>query len=144
MQQAHKPFTHVPPRRYIHPREEALLSHVEEGSHRGKGLANAFAERQARAAARRIPCEVCGQAFSQTWFLKAHMKKHRGSFDPSCHICGRRFRSRGSEKPHRAHDEEGGEQKQAPERAGARGHHQRRGARRRGDRGGLSLYRSLH
>ncbi|XP_028908858.1 zinc finger protein 516 [Ornithorhynchus anatinus] len=39
-----------------------------------------------------FPCQVCGQAFSQTWFLKAHMKKHRGSLDHGCHICGRRFK----------------------------------------------------
>ncbi|KAK1172687.1 zinc finger protein 516-like isoform X1 [Acipenser oxyrinchus oxyrinchus] len=37
-------------------------------------------------------CEVCGQVFTQAWFLKAHMKKHGGTFDHGCHICGRRFR----------------------------------------------------
>uniref|UniRef100_W5M8Q5 Zinc finger protein 516 n=1 Tax=Lepisosteus oculatus TaxID=7918 RepID=W5M8Q5_LEPOC len=39
-----------------------------------------------------FPCEVCSQVFSQAWFLKAHMKKHVGTFDHGCHICGRRFK----------------------------------------------------
>ncbi|KAM6945987.1 uncharacterized protein FYW47_017049 [Aplochiton taeniatus] len=39
-----------------------------------------------------FPCEVCGQTFSQAWFLKGHMRKHKDSFDHSCQICGRRFK----------------------------------------------------
>ncbi|KAJ8290931.1 hypothetical protein GJAV_G00019340 [Gymnothorax javanicus] len=39
-----------------------------------------------------FPCDVCGQVFSQSWFLKAHMKKHLSTFDYGCPLCGRRFR----------------------------------------------------
>uniref|UniRef100_A0A8C9KJD6 Zinc finger protein 536 n=1 Tax=Panthera tigris altaica TaxID=74533 RepID=A0A8C9KJD6_PANTA len=37
-------------------------------------------------------CEVCGQVFSQAWFLKGHMRKHKDSFEHCCQICGRRFK----------------------------------------------------
>uniref|UniRef100_G3U2E3 C2H2-type domain-containing protein n=1 Tax=Loxodonta africana TaxID=9785 RepID=G3U2E3_LOXAF len=75
LQQAHKPFK-CRLCSYMTLREESLLSHIEKD----------------HITAQEFPCEVCGQAFSQTWFLKAHMKKHRGSFDHGCHICGRRFK----------------------------------------------------
>ncbi|KAM8860999.1 zinc finger protein 536-like [Synchiropus picturatus] len=39
-----------------------------------------------------FPCEICGQTFSQAWFLKGHMRKHKDSFEHSCQICGRRFK----------------------------------------------------
>uniref|UniRef100_A0A667XSJ5 C2H2-type domain-containing protein n=2 Tax=Myripristis murdjan TaxID=586833 RepID=A0A667XSJ5_9TELE len=39
-----------------------------------------------------FPCEVCGQTFSQAWFLKGHMRKHKDSFEHCCQICGRRFK----------------------------------------------------
>lgn len=79
---------------YVTLREESLLSHV------GKDHVTAQVPRGEACAEGgkpelppgEFPCEVCGQAFSQTWFLKAHMKKHRGSFDHGCHICGRRFK----------------------------------------------------
>uniref|UniRef100_A0ACB8EVB9 Uncharacterized protein n=1 Tax=Sphaerodactylus townsendi TaxID=933632 RepID=A0ACB8EVB9_9SAUR len=29
-------------------------------------------------------CQVCGQAFTQSWFLKGHMRKHKDSFDHKC------------------------------------------------------------
>lgn len=37
-------------------------------------------------------CEVCGQVFSQIWFLKVYMKKYWGFFDYGCYICGWRFK----------------------------------------------------
>ncbi|KAB0356989.1 hypothetical protein FD754_001145 [Muntiacus muntjak] len=93
MQQAHKPFT-CRLCSYATLREEALLSHVQKdhiAAQRPRG--DAFAENgKPELPPGEFPCEVCGQAFSQTWFLKAHMKKHRGSFDHGCHICGRRFK----------------------------------------------------
>ncbi|KAG8571404.1 hypothetical protein GDO81_011632 [Engystomops pustulosus] len=80
---------------YMTLREETLLNHIEKDhittaiplnrdaySENGKGELNSG----------EFPCEICGQAFGQAWFLKAHMKKHRGSFDHGCHICGRRFK----------------------------------------------------
>ncbi|XP_072267631.1 zinc finger protein 516 isoform X2 [Pyxicephalus adspersus] len=80
---------------YMTLREETLLNHIEkdhittavplnrEGlAENGKNDSNSG----------EFPCEICGQAFGQAWFLKAHMKKHRGSFDHGCHICGRRFK----------------------------------------------------
>uniref|UniRef100_A0A452I2D1 Zinc finger protein 219 n=1 Tax=Gopherus agassizii TaxID=38772 RepID=A0A452I2D1_9SAUR len=37
-------------------------------------------------------CHVCGQAFTQSWFLKGHMRKHKDSFDHKCQVCGRCFK----------------------------------------------------
>uniref|UniRef100_A0A674JCU9 Zinc finger protein 219 n=1 Tax=Terrapene triunguis TaxID=2587831 RepID=A0A674JCU9_9SAUR len=37
-------------------------------------------------------CQVCGQAFTQSWFLKGHMRKHKDSFDHKCQVCGRCFK----------------------------------------------------
>ncbi|KAJ7313842.1 hypothetical protein JRQ81_005589 [Phrynocephalus forsythii] len=37
-------------------------------------------------------CQVCGQAFTQSWFLKGHMRKHKDSFDHKCQVCGRGFK----------------------------------------------------
>ncbi|XP_073487340.1 zinc finger protein 516 isoform X2 [Aquarana catesbeiana] len=80
---------------YMTLREETLLNHIEKDhittaiplnrdgfTENGKNDLNSG----------EFPCEICGQAFGQAWFLKAHMKKHRGSFDHGCHICGRRFK----------------------------------------------------
>ncbi|XP_004684101.2 PREDICTED: zinc finger protein 516 [Condylura cristata] len=95
MQQAHRPLA-CRLCSYVAPREEALLSHVEKehvtalGPPGGAGAAAENGKPELPPG--EFPCEVCGQAFSQTWFLKAHMKKHRGSFDHGCHICGRRFK----------------------------------------------------
>lgn len=91
--QAHKPFKcRLCP--YVTLREESLLSHVEKDHitaqvPRGEACVE---NGKPELPPGEFPCEVCGQAFSQTWFLKAHMKKHRGSFDHGCHICGRRFK----------------------------------------------------
>ncbi|XP_045152076.1 zinc finger protein 516 [Echinops telfairi] len=82
---------------YVTLREDSLLSHVEKDhitaqAPSGGGADTAAENGRSEPPAGEFPCEVCGQAFSQTWFLKAHMKKHRGSFDHGCHICGRRFK----------------------------------------------------
>ncbi|XP_075389227.1 zinc finger protein 516 isoform X2 [Tenrec ecaudatus] len=82
---------------YVTLREDSLLSHVEKDhitaqAPSGGGVETATENGRSELPAGEFPCEVCGQAFSQTWFLKAHMKKHRGSFDHGCHICGRRFK----------------------------------------------------
>ncbi|KAM6217582.1 zinc finger protein 516 [Rhynchocyon petersi] len=95
LQQAHRPFR-CRLCSYMTLREESLLSHVEKEHIQAQGPAAgseaAVENGRAEMPAGEFPCEVCGQAFSQTWFLKAHMKKHRGSFDHGCHICGRRFK----------------------------------------------------
>lgn len=104
---AHKPFR-CRLCSFVTLREESLLSHIEKDHIRAQGpctggggggdTAGAQAAgtpelpTKAEPPTGEFPCEVCGQAFSQTWFLKAHMKKHRGSFDHGCHICGRRFK----------------------------------------------------
>ncbi|XP_061628786.1 zinc finger protein 536-like [Phyllopteryx taeniolatus] len=75
--------------------EEELIGHVEtthittdsapghkpaaEGNNKGKPGGE-------------FPCDVCGQTFSQAWFLKGHMRKHKDSFEHCCQICGRRFK----------------------------------------------------
>lgn len=73
--------------------EEELISHVEKahitaettqgqsgGGSGGMQMATEFR------------CDVCGQVFSQAWFLKGHMRKHKDSFEHCCQICGRRFK----------------------------------------------------
>lgn len=91
--QAHKPFK-CRLCSYVTLREESLLSHIEKDHITAQGpRGEAEVENcKPELPPGEFPCEVCGQAFSQTWFLKAHMKKHRGSFDHGCHICGRRFK----------------------------------------------------
>lgn len=80
---------------YMTLREETLLNHIEK-DHITTAIPlnrDAFAENgKSELNSGEFPCEICGQAFGQAWFLKAHMKKHRGSFDHGCHICGRRFK----------------------------------------------------
>lgn len=47
------------------------------------------------AAASSLPafrCETCGQRFTQSWFLKGHMRKHKDSLDHKCQVCGRGFK----------------------------------------------------
>ncbi|XP_070276576.1 zinc finger protein 516 isoform X1 [Myotis yumanensis] len=90
---AHKPFK-CRLCSYVTLREESLLSHIEK-DHITAQVPSGEAcvvNGKPELPPGEFPCEVCGQAFSQTWFLKAHMKKHRGSFDHGCHICGRRFK----------------------------------------------------
>uniref|UniRef100_A0A8C5TA44 Zinc finger protein 516 n=1 Tax=Malurus cyaneus samueli TaxID=2593467 RepID=A0A8C5TA44_9PASS len=91
--QVHKPFK-CRLCSYMTLREETLLNHIEK-DHITAQVPNGepYTENcKSELNAGEFPCEVCGQTFSQTWFLKAHMKKHRGSFDHGCHICGRRFK----------------------------------------------------
>ncbi|XP_053102634.1 zinc finger protein 516 isoform X2 [Hemicordylus capensis] len=91
--QVHKPFK-CRLCNYMTLRQETLLNHIER-DHITTQIPNGetCAEHsKSEPSTGEFPCEVCGQAFSQTWFLKAHMKKHRGSFDHGCHICGRRFK----------------------------------------------------
>ncbi|XP_058133890.1 zinc finger protein 516 [Dasypus novemcinctus] len=95
VQQAHKPFQ-CRLCSYVTAREESLLSHIEKDHITAQGPPGAAEACVENGRSEPVPgefaCEECGQAFSQTWFLKAHMKKHRGSFDHGCHICGRRFK----------------------------------------------------
>nr|XP_020637301.1 zinc finger protein 516 isoform X1 [Pogona vitticeps] len=93
IRQIHKPFK-CRLCNYMTLRQETLLNHIER-DHITTQIPNGetYAENcKIETSAGEFPCEVCGQAFSQTWFLKAHMKKHRGSFDHGCHICGRKFK----------------------------------------------------
>lgn len=75
--------------------EEELIGHVEKAhitaesaSGQGPGGGGGGGEQ----AAHEFRCEVCGQVFSQAWFLKGHMRKHKDSFEHCCQICGRRFK----------------------------------------------------
>ncbi|KAM4841327.1 zinc finger protein 516 isoform 2-T3 [Thomomys bottae] len=94
VQQAHRPFK-CRLCSYVALREESLLGHIERDHITAQvpsGGEACVENGKPELSPGEFPCEVCGQAFSQTWFLKAHMKKHRGSFDHGCHICGRRFK----------------------------------------------------
>ncbi|XP_069885041.1 zinc finger protein 516 isoform X2 [Dipodomys merriami] len=94
VQQAHRPFK-CRLCSYVTLREESLLGHIERDHITAQvpnGGEACVENGKLELSPGEFPCEVCGQAFSQTWFLKAHMKKHRGSFDHGCHICGRRFK----------------------------------------------------
>ncbi|XP_006635731.1 zinc finger protein 516 [Lepisosteus oculatus] len=78
-------------------REDQLLSHIEKVHITVEAPVREAVESEAvkgeqGAGEGDFPCEVCSQVFSQAWFLKAHMKKHVGTFDHGCHICGRRFK----------------------------------------------------
>ncbi|XP_076854245.1 zinc finger protein 536 isoform X2 [Brachyhypopomus gauderio] len=73
--------------------EEDLISHVEKAhitaeSCQGQGAGVGGGEKPAN----EFRCDVCGQIFSQAWFLKGHMRKHKDSFEHCCQICGRRFK----------------------------------------------------
>ncbi|KAM4592634.1 zinc finger protein 536 isoform 1-T7 [Odontesthes bonariensis] len=73
--------------------EEELISHVEKAhitaeTTQGQGGGGAGGMQTAT----EFRCDVCGQVFSQAWFLKGHMRKHKDSFEHCCQICGRRFK----------------------------------------------------
>ncbi|XP_019132127.2 zinc finger protein 536 [Larimichthys crocea] len=75
--------------------EEELIGHVET-THitvdSGSGQKPMMGAGEKRKPVGEFPCEVCGQTFSQAWFLKGHMRKHKDSFEHCCQICGRRFK----------------------------------------------------
>uniref|UniRef100_A0A3Q3X576 C2H2-type domain-containing protein n=1 Tax=Mola mola TaxID=94237 RepID=A0A3Q3X576_MOLML len=73
--------------------EEELISHVEKAhitaeTTSGHGIGASGGVQMAT----EFRCDVCGQVFSQAWFLKGHMRKHKDSFEHCCQICGRRFK----------------------------------------------------
>ncbi|XP_054475506.1 zinc finger protein 536-like [Anoplopoma fimbria] len=75
--------------------EEELIGHVETThitADSGSGQKPAMGSGDKKRPAGEFPCEVCGQTFSQAWFLKGHMRKHKDSFEHCCQICGRRFK----------------------------------------------------
>uniref|UniRef100_A0A3B3RKR4 Zinc finger protein 536 n=1 Tax=Paramormyrops kingsleyae TaxID=1676925 RepID=A0A3B3RKR4_9TELE len=72
--------------------EEDLIGHVEKAhitAESAPGQGSGFGGEKP---ANEFRCEVCGQVFSQAWFLKGHMRKHKDSFEHCCQICGRRFK----------------------------------------------------
>ncbi|XP_066440250.1 zinc finger protein 536 isoform X2 [Eleutherodactylus coqui] len=72
--------------------EEDLISHVEKAHITAESAQGQGASGNGEQAANEFRCEVCGQVFSQAWFLKGHMRKHKDSFEHCCQICGRRFK----------------------------------------------------
>ncbi|XP_063767800.1 zinc finger protein 536-like isoform X1 [Eleginops maclovinus] len=75
--------------------EEELIGHVETThitAESGSGQRPVMGGGEKKKPTGEFPCEVCGQTFSQAWFLKGHMRKHKDSFEHSCQICGRRFK----------------------------------------------------
>ncbi|KAG7521669.1 zinc finger 536-like [Solea senegalensis] len=75
--------------------EEELIGHVEMAhitADNGSGQKPAVGLGDKGKPVGEFPCEVCGQTFSQAWFLKGHMRKHKDSFEHCCQICGRRFK----------------------------------------------------
>uniref|UniRef100_A0A3B4Z5K7 Zinc finger protein 219-like n=1 Tax=Stegastes partitus TaxID=144197 RepID=A0A3B4Z5K7_9TELE len=75
--------------------EEELIGHVEMThitADSGSGQKPSTGGSDKGKPAGEFPCEVCGQTFSQAWFLKGHMRKHKDSFEHCCQICGRRFK----------------------------------------------------
>uniref|UniRef100_A0A8C5BZI8 Zinc finger protein 536 n=2 Tax=Gadus morhua TaxID=8049 RepID=A0A8C5BZI8_GADMO len=75
--------------------EEELIGHVETAhitADSAQGQKPAVGGGDKVKPVGEFPCEVCGQTFSQAWFLKGHMRKHKESFEHCCQICGRRFK----------------------------------------------------
>uniref|UniRef100_A0A8C5PSD1 Zinc finger protein 536 n=1 Tax=Leptobrachium leishanense TaxID=445787 RepID=A0A8C5PSD1_9ANUR len=72
--------------------EEDLISHVEKAHITAESVQGQGSNGNGEQAANEFRCEVCGQVFSQAWFLKGHMRKHKDSFEHCCQICGRRFK----------------------------------------------------
>ncbi|XP_037648129.1 zinc finger protein 536 isoform X2 [Sebastes umbrosus] len=73
--------------------EEDLISHVEKAHITAENTTGGGASGPGGTqVATEFRCEVCGQVFSQAWFLKGHMRKHKDSFEHCCQICGRRFK----------------------------------------------------
>lgn len=75
--------------------EEELIGHVEIThitAESSSGPKPATGPSEKGKPAGEFPCDICGQTFSQAWFLKGHMRKHKDSFEHCCQICGRRFK----------------------------------------------------
>ncbi|XP_014344459.2 zinc finger protein 536 [Latimeria chalumnae] len=72
--------------------EEDLISHVEKAHITAESAQGQGSSGTGEQPANEFRCEVCGQIFSQAWFLKGHMRKHKDSFEHCCQICGRRFK----------------------------------------------------
>ncbi|XP_077372766.1 zinc finger protein 536-like isoform X2 [Festucalex cinctus] len=75
--------------------EEELIGHVETThitNDSGPGHKPTVGVNDKGKPGGEFPCDVCGQTFSQAWFLKGHMRKHKDSFEHCCQICGRRFK----------------------------------------------------
>ncbi|XP_053557748.1 zinc finger protein 536 [Bombina bombina] len=72
--------------------EEELISHVEKAHITAESVQGQGSSGNGEQSANEFRCEVCGQVFSQAWFLKGHMRKHKDSFEHCCQICGRRFK----------------------------------------------------
>ncbi|KAJ8339887.1 hypothetical protein SKAU_G00345200 [Synaphobranchus kaupii] len=75
--------------------EEDLIAHVEKAhitAELAQGQGSAGGGAGGEKPANEFRCEVCSQTFSQAWFLKGHMRKHKDSFEHCCQICGRRFK----------------------------------------------------
>ncbi|KAM5207749.1 zinc finger protein 536 isoform 2-T8 [Hipposideros larvatus] len=72
--------------------EEELIGHVEKAHITAESAQGQGPSGGGEQAANEFRCEVCGQVFSQAWFLKGHMRKHKDSFEHCCQICGRRFK----------------------------------------------------
>ncbi|XP_040266088.1 zinc finger protein 536 isoform X2 [Bufo bufo] len=72
--------------------EEDLISHVEKAHITAESVQGQGSSGNGEQSTNEFRCEVCGQVFSQAWFLKGHMRKHKDSFEHCCQICGRRFK----------------------------------------------------
>ncbi|XP_041417170.1 zinc finger protein 536 isoform X2 [Xenopus laevis] len=72
--------------------EEDLISHVEKAHITAESVQGQGSSGNGEQSNSEFRCEVCGQVFSQAWFLKGHMRKHKDSFEHCCQICGRRFK----------------------------------------------------
>ncbi|KAJ8407962.1 hypothetical protein AAFF_G00270060 [Aldrovandia affinis] len=72
--------------------EEDLISHVEKAHITAESAQGQGSSSNGEKPASEFRCEVCSQVFSQAWFLKGHMRKHKDSFEHCCQICGRRFK----------------------------------------------------
>ncbi|GCC23774.1 hypothetical protein chiPu_0002172 [Chiloscyllium punctatum] len=85
---------------YVTLRDDELLSHIEKVHITVEKPNNEGESDRVEQPASEFVCETCHQTFNQSWFLKAHMKKHNGSFEYSCHVCGRKFKERWFLKNH--------------------------------------------
>ncbi|XP_048385711.1 zinc finger protein 516 isoform X2 [Stegostoma tigrinum] len=85
---------------YVTLRDDELLSHIEKVHITVEKPNNEGESDNVEQPTSEFICETCHQTFNQSWFLKAHMKKHNGSFEYSCHVCGRRFKERWFLKNH--------------------------------------------